>query len=216
MRNLPNALAALRLLAAPTLLLLIHHPAAFTAVYLGCFVTDVLDGMLARRLHATTTMGARLDSLADFVLGASAVVSLAIATDLLTNVPVLVMLGANMVLRVIMLAVAQTRFGFIASVHTWAAKATTGALHIGILACLWLGRMSVPLAMVAGAIGLLAACEQLILVATRPRFEPDCRGLWDRSTASTDRSQNNNPAQDPQAGPRVSQSESYTSPGPGA
>src|SRR5688572_28703626 len=68
--NLPNALSALRLVCVPVLLLLAWHGAL--ALFLVGFAlglaSDVLDGVLARRLGQVSDFGARLDQWGDFAL----------------------------------------------------------------------------------------------------------------------------------------------------
>ena len=51
-----------------SVLLLVFSPYSYTfaVLYLLCGVTDVLDGFIARKLHAESEHGARLDSIADF------------------------------------------------------------------------------------------------------------------------------------------------------
>jgi CDP-diacylglycerol--glycerol-3-phosphate 3-phosphatidyltransferase len=65
--NLPNLLSLLRLLATPLMLLLAWHGAAafFLALMLAAWLTDALDGWLARRLQQCTALGAQLDSWGD-------------------------------------------------------------------------------------------------------------------------------------------------------
>lgn len=49
------------------LLVLPLHAPSFTALYLLCGATDVLDGFVARKLHTESERGAMLDSLADLL-----------------------------------------------------------------------------------------------------------------------------------------------------
>lgn len=67
MRGIPNFLSALRLGFVPVLLMLAYS--GYAQVFLVCLVvsllTDALDGFLARRLNATSVIGAKLDILAD-------------------------------------------------------------------------------------------------------------------------------------------------------
>ena len=65
MKRLPNILSALRLLGAASLLLCDPTGAAFWVIYVLCGVSDMVDGYLARRLHAESKTGAVLDSVAD-------------------------------------------------------------------------------------------------------------------------------------------------------
>jgi CDP-diacylglycerol--glycerol-3-phosphate 3-phosphatidyltransferase len=72
-QNLPNALSLLRLLAIPIVLVCLLFPekwgsflaALFFAV---AFITDFLDGYIARKYGAVTTLGKFLDPLADKIL----------------------------------------------------------------------------------------------------------------------------------------------------
>jgi phosphatidylglycerophosphate synthase len=70
MRQLPNLMSAGRLALAPVLLVLAWYgyPHTFLVLTAAAFASDVLDGLLARRLGSTSTLGATLDSVSDFVL----------------------------------------------------------------------------------------------------------------------------------------------------
>ncbi|MGI9117684.1 MAG: CDP-alcohol phosphatidyltransferase family protein [Gaiellales bacterium] len=81
LRQLPNVLTTLRLLAVPLFAALMLHadgaqsPAA-AVVFAFAAVTDFLDGELSRRLHAQTRYGRVLDPIADRLLIDVAVVIL--------------------------------------------------------------------------------------------------------------------------------------------
>jgi cardiolipin synthase len=70
LRQLPNLLTAARLLAAPYILYLLWTGGYRTALvwFAIASATDVLDGFLARSLHASSRLGALLDPVADKVL----------------------------------------------------------------------------------------------------------------------------------------------------
>ncbi|MEW6645712.1 MAG: CDP-alcohol phosphatidyltransferase family protein [Pseudomonadota bacterium] len=65
--NLPNLLSLLRLLATPVMLWFAWHGQheAFLWLMLAAWLSDALDGWLARRLNQRTALGARLDSWGD-------------------------------------------------------------------------------------------------------------------------------------------------------
>ena len=65
MKHIPNIITILRFVGAACLLLCDTAGAAFWVIYGLCGVSDMLDGYLARRLHAESKTGAVLDSLAD-------------------------------------------------------------------------------------------------------------------------------------------------------
>ncbi|SKA80130.1 CDP-diacylglycerol--glycerol-3-phosphate 3-phosphatidyltransferase [Paucidesulfovibrio gracilis DSM 16080] len=81
MFNLPNSLTLARVGAVPLIILLMYFPGAFTAwlatlVFVAACITDMLDGMLARRRSQVTSMGKFLDPLADKLLICSVLVML--------------------------------------------------------------------------------------------------------------------------------------------
>lgn len=76
MKRLPNILTLLRGLGAAALIGLDVNRAAFWLVYALCGLSDMLDGPLARRLHAEGALGERLDSAADGLLVVACAVTL--------------------------------------------------------------------------------------------------------------------------------------------
>lgn len=75
---IPNILTAIRLIAAPIVIVLaalkLYLP-AFIVLILAC-VTDFFDGKLARKWKTVTTFGAKLDCIADKVLSISMIIFL--------------------------------------------------------------------------------------------------------------------------------------------
>lgn len=68
MKHLPNILSASRIALCLPLLLADAMTVPFWVLYVIAGTTDMLDGFLARRWGVESKFGARLDSLADFVL----------------------------------------------------------------------------------------------------------------------------------------------------
>lgn len=67
MKYLPNILSGYRLLMFPVLLIFIYSGKEnlFSILFVINIITDVLDGWIARKFNASTSLGAKLDSLAD-------------------------------------------------------------------------------------------------------------------------------------------------------
>ena len=78
--GLPNLLTAARILLIPLFvgLLLYEKHAAAALIFCGAGLTDLLDGLLARRLKDLTRLGAFLDPLADKLLSVSSFITLAV------------------------------------------------------------------------------------------------------------------------------------------
>lgn len=72
--SLPNLFTASRLALVPVLwVMALNNLSLYVGLGLiACFITDVLDGRLARRLHQVTEFGSKFDSLVDNLLIPSA------------------------------------------------------------------------------------------------------------------------------------------------
>jgi len=66
-RGVPNAVSIARLWGASVLIaaVTLHQKQIFVWLLLGCFVSDVLDGLIARTFNLSSKLGASLDSIAD-------------------------------------------------------------------------------------------------------------------------------------------------------
>jgi phosphatidylglycerophosphate synthase len=68
--RIPWAITSLRIAATPLILcfLSVGNYALFSALFIFSLITDIADGLVARRLKATSRKGAYFDAIADFCL----------------------------------------------------------------------------------------------------------------------------------------------------
>jgi phosphatidylglycerophosphate synthase len=140
--NIPLLLTALRAVLAPVLLLLAWYyprPAAFGVCLILAFLSDVFDGILARRLNVATPGLRRLDSVADSVFYVAALLAAwhLHSTELQVYLPALVVLGA---LEVVRYAFDLWKFRREAAYHLWSSKLWGICLFVGFFSLLVLGR----------------------------------------------------------------------------
>ena len=76
MKRLPNVISVLRIAGSIGLLFCDVVGWPFWLLYVLCGLSDILDGWLARRLHAETEAGAILDSVSDIVFVACCAIRL--------------------------------------------------------------------------------------------------------------------------------------------
>jgi cardiolipin synthase (CMP-forming) len=78
--NIPNFLTILRVIAIPGFIvaLVYEYTGVALVIFVGCGLTDGLDGFIARTFHQRTEIGAFLDPLADKLLLTSSFITLAV------------------------------------------------------------------------------------------------------------------------------------------
>lgn len=87
--TIPNQLTILRMALAPLLVVLLiqrEHVWALVA-FVVAGLTDLFDGLVARRVHQQTTLGALLDPVADKLLLSSCFVALTWSPGLVVRIP---------------------------------------------------------------------------------------------------------------------------------
>lgn len=158
--GIPLLLTASRALLAPVLVVLaLYEPSrpAFAACLIAAFVSDVFDGIIARRLHVATPLLRRLDSIADSVFYAAALFAAwHLYPDQVRRFgPALVVLVA---LEVARYAFDLAKFRREAAYHMWSSKLWGIFLFVGFFSLLALGRGGIPVAL-AIVTGIVADIE---------------------------------------------------------
>jgi len=173
-RRLPLALTALRALLAPVVVLLaIFHPSrpAFGACLVVAFLSDVFDGIIARRMNVATPNLRRLDSITDtifYVCTAFAVWYLypSVITQHITALVALVGLEAARYIFDL------RKFGREASYHMWSSKLWGIALFVGIFSVLVLGSSGIAVS-AAIYLGIIADIEGLVISVIMSEWKSD-------------------------------------------
>jgi CDP-diacylglycerol--glycerol-3-phosphate 3-phosphatidyltransferase len=178
LRQLPNAITAARLCTVPVLVALAwqRRESAFAWLLVASLVSDILDGLIARLLHASSPLGALLDSVADAALFFVA------AYGLFVFHPGVVAqhgwaFGAVVAVWVLEQLWALARYRRLSSFHTYLSKAAGYALGIFIGVTFLFG-FSPWLMGLAVAVALTAGLEEFALLALLPEWRSDVRGLW--------------------------------------
>ncbi len=124
MKHLPNIITMSRIVSAIALMPIQTFSLTFFVIYTYCGVSDVLDGLFARKLHCDSEIGARLDSIADIVFYAVTAIKILPA---LCNILVPLhwcLIAVVVILRLACYAVACVKYHCFASLHTYLNKLT--------------------------------------------------------------------------------------------
>ena len=148
----PEVLVAFRAVCAPAIFVLACYGfpgPLLAAVLLAAFLSDVFDGVIARRMGCATDGLRHADTLVDTVFYVAAAVSMWVAVPLAfedATLPVALLIAIHVSRKTFELA----KFGRIASYHMWSSKALgvllltamttvflTGRPSVLVLAALW-------------------------------------------------------------------------------
>jgi phosphatidylglycerophosphate synthase len=171
-KHLPNALTILRLMLLPALwALALRGMDVLVGIGIAfAWLTDALDGFLARRFDASTPLGSRLDSVADGLLAVSIAVWLfMLRPEFFREHALLILIW--LALGAASWLVGWIRFRRIADLHLYSAKA---ANFLGFFFAAFLfafdGYPRVLFYFVIG-VCILAALETLLALLTRDRVD---------------------------------------------
>ncbi len=175
MKHAANMLTGLRIVMALCLPAFIDDRTVFFIIFAAAGLTDLLDGIVARRTGTASRLGAKLDSLADlllfgimmacvFVWGGSALWALA---------PYVLAVAA---VRIVNLGIAARRFRAFAVIHTWGNKLAGVMIFVSFGAYTLTDSLAalIPVIAVAG----LAALEEMLILLTCSKLDLNRKSLF--------------------------------------
>lgn len=173
-----NGITLYRLLAAPVLLYFVvaGRIDVFKWLLALSFLTDAVDGYLARRFRVTSVQGSKLDSIADDLTVVVAIIGLIMLRPEFIREQIAVIIPL-LVLYIGQTTLALVRYGKISSFHTYLAKGA--AVLQGVF--LVLAFFTDPIVPLFYAVALLTAIdllEESVLVVLLPRWQVNVKGLY--------------------------------------
>jgi CDP-diacylglycerol--glycerol-3-phosphate 3-phosphatidyltransferase len=178
-KRIPALLVASRVALAPVITwLLLEHRAAFAGwLYIAAVLSDIYDGVIARKLGVVTLRLRLADGCADILLFACLVVGLWGGYRALIR-PLAWPFGIAMALQASSWAFCFCRFRKMTSYHSFLAKLTGLTLLLGILALLF-AETPIPLA-IGLWIFIASLLEEMAMTAVLPRYHHD---VWNLAIA---------------------------------
>jgi cardiolipin synthase (CMP-forming) len=174
-----NGITLYRLLSAPALVVLIffHRLDLFKWLLLLSFLTDAVDGWLARRFHVSSMLGSRLDSIADDLTIVAAIIG-AIVFKLQFLKEEFIWVIILISVYILQLLLALFRYGKISSFHTYGAKAAAVLQGIFLVLLFLLPGPQYFLFYMASVMTIAELIEEIILTLYLPRWQTDVKGLY--------------------------------------
>ena len=175
---MPNALSILRIALSVALLFLTKMPWVFVSVYFASGLTDLFDGKIARRFHVESDLGSKLDGLADTMLFAMALVSVAFLAHLRIDllrcaIPVGICAmhkGANVVF-------ARVRFKTWNMMHTLMTKSVGAAAYFCVPVFLLIGEINFHVILGMSILSFLTFADETATLLLSEEFNVNHKGI---------------------------------------
>lgn len=176
--SLPDWLSVYRIISAPILIVFIFldERIIFTVLLLISFLTDAIDGYLARRMNIVTQRGAQLDSIGDavtFCVGLAGI--LKFESSFILEYLVIISLAFGLYL--FQLCMAYWRYGMPSSFHTYLAKISAIFQAIFMIHLLFFG-VHLWLFYIATFFSIIETVEEIILILLFSKWKSNVKGLF--------------------------------------
>ena len=176
--NIADWFSFYRIVAVPLLILLIilDERLIFTCFLMISYLTDAIDGYLARKLKITSARGSQLDSFGDQLTLVMALIGLLyFETEFIkSNISLIIIVLVPYFVQMIL---SYYKYGKATAFHTYLAKLSAILQGIFILGALFLEPNYVLFYMMI-AFGLLETIEEIILIFMYDEWVSDVKGLY--------------------------------------
>lgn len=174
MNNVANLITLVRIIGAGILLVVRPFSVEFFCVYGACGISDVVDGIVARKFNITSSLGQKLDSIADFlVIGVMIYIFIPLFKLELWTI---LWISAIAVVRLFSLIIGFIRYREVAFLHTYANKATGLALFFSVL-IIPVFKLNIIVTLIC-FIASLSSIEELMINITSKKLFRDVRSIF--------------------------------------
>ena len=173
-KHIANVMTLSRILFAVLMICSIFCSLNFWICYLWCGISDILDGYLARKLRLQSVLGAKLDSISDFIF-AIAILSIVIRN---MDLPLYIWLYvvSIAIIRLISYSVGFYRYHMFTPLHTLLNKATGACIFAFPLLYAFFG-FDITGALIS-MIAFLSSIEELAIMIKSKEYDSDTKTIF--------------------------------------
>jgi CDP-diacylglycerol--glycerol-3-phosphate 3-phosphatidyltransferase len=160
MKSLPNYLTFSRIILSLALIFIKPFSITFYVIYVICGLSDIFDGLIARKTGSASSSGAKLDTVADLVMVGILLVIYYPAIH--PPIQFIIWIGFICLIRFASMITAFIKYNTFASIHTYGNKMTGLALFMLPLLLIFINLTI--LGFIMCLIASLSALEELIIM----------------------------------------------------
>lgn len=175
MKNIPNIISIFRIALCLFLPFLLNNKVFLIILYLIIGISDVLDGLIARKFNWQTKLGARLDSLADFVFAIVVLGILICKTNFMKTWNILFLIALVLIIRISNLIITKIKFNIWSILHTYTNK--IDGLALFLLLPLYIMKPRMIIIFLTGLITLFSALEETIILLKLKKYDLNIKSI---------------------------------------
>lgn len=177
--RLVNIITLYRIITFPILVSLLFTPYGFLFKWLllASFLTDAIDGYIARKFNATSVLGSSLDSIGDDLTILAAIIGLIVLhVDFLLSEAAII--SVLIFLYLAQLIYSLMKYKRLSSFHTYLAKIAAVITSLFLLTLFFFDTIIYSLFYLAAFATLLDLIEEIILVWMLPQWKANVKGVY--------------------------------------
>lgn len=183
MKNIANYITLIRIIFTIGLVFTSPLTATFYILYIASGISDIVDGIIARRLKINTAFGAKFDTIADgFFL---VVVLYKILPVIEIKLELMIWFAVIALIKIIAVAIVCIKHNTFGSIHTHMNKITGFVLFISPLLLKHIDLKI--LCSCVGGVALVAAIEELVIDLIYPNLDLNRKGLFAEQNKEKDK-----------------------------
>ncbi|PTM07771.1 MAG: phosphatidylglycerophosphate synthase [Bacteroidetes bacterium] len=176
--NIADWFSFYRVLAAPFLVLLLwlDERQLFTWFLLISYLTDAIDGYLARKLKITSPRGSQLDSFGDQVTLVVGLIGLLIFENEFIKQNI-ILISISLTPYIIQMIIAYYKYGKATAFHTYLAK-VSAIIQSGFILFSLFFAPNITMFYIMIVFGLLETFEEITLIFMYDNWASDVKGIY--------------------------------------
>lgn len=175
-KNIANYITFSRIICAMLMIFTIVFSKMFWILYLYGGVSDIIDGIVARVLRQKSTLGARLDSIADAAFLSAIVIK--VVPNVIVPIWIWIFVGGIALIRITAYLIGYIKFHTFSSLHTYANKATGAMLFMTPVLFSIIG--STFTAILLGLFAFISSIEELLITMIFKELNSDRKSIFER------------------------------------
>ena len=155
-KHIPNILSVSRIFISLALFFIPTMSTTFQVLYIIAFITDALDGYIARKTNTTSELGHNLDSIADLVY--SILVITVIIPWMHPSTWIVIAIAVCALIKITPLIMVKVVTGRFESYHNWISKSAILCMVIMPFLYLAIGEAAIVITLIPFYIGAIIDC----------------------------------------------------------